>query len=318
MKKTLAVITLGLFLAVALIGAAGWCMVAPGEVVVVRRLGRLIEPAWRPGLHWSWPLGIDRLERVRSDAVRQLTIGWAGPPSPEIEPAAGELMTGDLNLVRIQATVQYRVATPSDYVLRAEQVEPLLMRSAEASLTRALARRGVDSVLRSDRPVIAREVEQELQRSSQSHQLGVTILGVSLTDARPPSEVAADFAAAQAAESQRDRRLNEARTYQEVGLATAGSSARAVLEAARAAAERTVLAARAEAQRFTVLLAEAQRSRSLTIQRLYIETIQALFDRVQRKLILPPGDAVDLTILGLQDGSAPRRLPGPISDDRPK
>src|SRR5437763_2730003 len=149
MKKLLATLATGLGLAGALFAAAGWCMVAPGEVVVVRRLGRLVAPPWGPGLHWRYPLGIDRLDRVRCDAVRQLTVGQAGPPGADREASAGEALTGDLNLVRIQATVQYRVARPVDYVLHAEPAEPLLARAAEASLARALARRGVDAVLRS-------------------------------------------------------------------------------------------------------------------------------------------------------------------------
>ena len=90
--------------------------------------------------------------------------------------------------------------------------------AAEASLSRALARRGVDAVLRSDRRRIVDEVEADLQAARRPSPLGVTILGVSLTDARPPVEVAADFAAAQSAESQRDRRINEARTYEAVHL----------------------------------------------------------------------------------------------------
>ncbi len=64
-------------------------MVAPGEVVVVRRLGRVVEPPWGPGLHWHFPAGIDRLDRIRTDAVRQLTIGQSGPPSADQEPSAG-------------------------------------------------------------------------------------------------------------------------------------------------------------------------------------------------------------------------------------
>jgi membrane protease subunit HflK len=318
MKRTLTSLGLGFFLLAALVVVACRCLVAPGEVVVIRRLGQVIEPSWGPGLHWCFPLGIDHLDRVRSDAVRQVTIGWAGPPRADLEPSLGEVMTGDLNLVRIQATVQYRVANPVDYVLRAEPVEPLLARAADASLARALARRGVDAVLRSDRQVIAREVESDLQGTSDRHQLGVAILSASLTDARPPGEVAADFAAAQAAESHRDRRLNEAHTYREVSLATADSTARATLEAAHAAAERTVLAARAEAHRFSALMAEAQRSRALTIRRLYIESLQALLNRVQRKLILPTGDAVDLTVLGVQDEAAPLRGLGPIAPHRPE
>src|SRR5262245_19722800 len=317
-KNLLASSAAGLGLAGVLFVAAGWCLVAPGEVVVVRRLGRLVKPPWGPGLHWRIALGIDRLDRVRSDAVRHLTIGQAGPPGGDREPSTGEALTGDLNLVRIQATVQYRVARPVDSVVDAEPVEELLARAAEASLAQALARRGVDAVLRSDRQLIARDVQRDLQADSDRLALGVAILGVSLTDARPPLEVAADFAAAWAAESHRDRRVNEARTHEAVGITAATAQAQAVLEAARADAARTVLHARAEAHHFLTVMAEARRSRDLTIRRLYLETLQDLLDRVQRKLVLPPGDSVDLTVLGLREQDAPRRGPEPLPTTEPQ
>jgi membrane protease subunit HflK len=304
-KKVWGILGLALGTSVALFAATGWCVVAPGEVVVVRHWGRVIEPPWGPGLHWRYPLGIDQLARVRNDSVRQLTIGLAGPAGPSDEPGAGEIITGDLNLLKIQATVQYRVANPAQYMLSALKVEPLLSKSADSGLARALAERGVDAVLRSERQAIARDAARDLQTFSDHYLLGVTILGVSLTDARPPAEVEADFAAAQAAESERDRRINDAKNYEDTTATAAQSAAEAKLEAAHAAADRRTLTARAEAERFTVLLAEAQRSRSLTMRRIYIETLQSLLDRVQNKLILPPGGDIDLTLLGVKDQSAP-------------
>ena len=308
MKRALATLLIAAGLAAALTAATGWCLVAPGEVMVVRRFGHAIDPPWGPGLHWRLPLGLDRLDRVRSDAVRQVTIGLAGPAGADREPSAGEVMTGDLNLLRFQATIQYRVARPVDYIVRVEQVESLLATSAEASVARALAVRGVDAVLRSDRQAIAREVEHDLQSSADRYQSGIAILGVSLTDARPPTEVEADFAAAQSAESERGRRVNEAISYRETTATKSRAAARAKLESAHAAALRTHLMAQAEAQRFLALLAEAGRSRSLTMRRLYIESIQTLLDGVQRKLVLPPGGDVDLTVLGIKE-EAPTRDP---------
>ncbi len=243
MKKRLVIFGVGLGVIGSLFAASGVCLVAPGEVVVVRRFGRRLDPSWGPGLHWHLPLGIDRLDRVRSDAVRQFTVGEAGPPRVDQDPSEGEALTGDWNLVRIQATIQYRVASPIDFVVKAEQVEGLLIRTTEGSISRALASRSIDSVLRSDRRRIADEVHADVQRAADRLSLGVTILGVSLTDARPPLEVAADFAAAQSAESLRDRRVNEAKTYEAVQLPAATAHAHAVRETAHSVAERTVLRA---------------------------------------------------------------------------
>jgi membrane protease subunit HflK len=304
MNKTIAwAILVGMGSAVALAAATGWYMVAPGEVLVVRRFGRLVEPLWGPGLHWSWPLGIDRIDRVRSDAVRQLTVGVAGPEGTLDEPSSGEATTGDLNLLRIQATVQYRVSRPRDYVLKVEQVEWLLSKAAGASLSRALAVRAVDAVLRTDRQAISRDAERQLQILADSYELGVTILGVSLTDARPPSEVEAEFAAAQAAESERERRINDAQSYEETTIVAARSAAGARIEQARAWAARRLVTARAEADRFTVLAAQVNGSRALTIRRLYIDAMRSLLDRVKTKIVLPPGGDLDLTVLGLKAGT---------------
>jgi modulator of FtsH protease HflK len=318
MKKALAILVIAAGVAAALTAMTGWCLVAPGEVVVVRRFGRAVDPPWGPGLHWRLPLGIDRIDRVRSDVVRQFTIGLAGPADSSLEPSAGEVMTGDLNLLRFQATVQYRVARPVDYVVRIDQVEPLLATSAEASVSRALAARGIDAALRSDREAIAREVERDLQSSADRFQSGISILGVSFTDARPPTEVEPDFAAAQSAESERDRRVNEAKSYGETTATASRAAAQAKLENAHAAAERTNLMAQAEAQRFLALLAEAGRSRSLTIRRLYIESIQSLLDGVKRKLVLPPGGDLDLTVMGIKEQVPPQNSESSIRDLGPQ
>ena len=232
---------------------------------------------WGPGLHWRLPLGIDRLDRVRSDAVRQLTIGLAGTAGSDLEPSAGEVMTGDLNLLRFQATVQYRVARPVDYrsARRAGRAAARDVGRGERLTRAGGSRRRCGLALRSPghRPRCrARPSEPRPTAISWAS----TILGVSLTDARPPTEVEADFAAAQSAESERDRRINEAKSYDETTATAARSTAQAKLEAAHAAAERRILTAQAEAQRFIVLLAEAERSRSLTMRRLYIESMQAL------------------------------------------
>jgi membrane protease subunit HflK len=280
--------------------ATGWVEVAPGEVVVVRRLGKVVPAPWVPGPHLGWPLGLDRRVRVRTDEVRRLEVGLAGTPGPDDEPGAGEYLTGDLNLLRARGVVQYRVADPVAFVLRTEQFEPLMARLTESCLARALSRRGIDAALRLDRAAIARDVASELARSVAAQRLGVTILGVSLTDARPPGEVAPDFAAAQAARSEHDRRINEAKTYAATTRTAARSQAQARIDRAHALADRTVVLARSSAVRFLSLLAEADRSRALTVRRLYLDTLRDLWPRVRRKLVLTPDEPIDLSILGVE------------------
>jgi modulator of FtsH protease HflK len=283
-----------------LIGVTGLRVVRPGERIVVRRFGRIISPDWGPGLHWGAPLGIDRFDRVRTDEVRRLQVGTA-PEAADGDAGADEFLTGDLNLVRVRAVIQYRVARPADLVVRSADVGALLESLAEASLSSALARRGIDPVLRADRQRIGVDVARDLEQASARLRLGLNILGVSLTEARPPAEVAADFSAAQSAESQRDRRGNEARTQAENTVTAARAAAGSRMEAARAASQRKILGSRAGALRFLALLAEARRSPQPTVRRIYLNTMKTLLSRVRRKIIVPAGNDVELTVLGIEE-----------------
>ena len=114
-------VALALIAASLLIAATGWRVVRPGERIVVRRFGRIIAPDWGPGLHWGAPLGIDRFDRVRTDEVRRLNVG-AARRGRRRRSGADEFLTGDLNLVRVRAVIQYRVASPAELVVHSADV----------------------------------------------------------------------------------------------------------------------------------------------------------------------------------------------------
>jgi membrane protease subunit HflK len=288
-------------LGLAVIGlVASLYSVAPGETGVVRRFGKALPETWGPGLHLGLPRGLDRVERVENARVRRVEVGLAATPGPDDDPGAGEYLTGDLNLIHARAVVQFRVADPLRFIVATEDRETTLLRLTEAALARALSRRGVDGVLRDGRTAIAADVQSDLDLSARDYGLGIQILGVSLTDAQPPIEVQPDFAAAQAARSDLDRMRNEAKARSESVLIAAKGKARALDESARAGADRLVALSHARAARFLDLLAEADRSRRLTIRRLYLDTLRDLLPRVRRKVLLTPDEPVDLSLFGIE------------------
>jgi membrane protease subunit HflK len=292
------IISIGYLLLALLVAWSGWVAVEPGEVVVVRRLGRALPEPWGPGLHWAWPLGIDRATRLRLDEVRRLEFGLVGTPGPLDAPGAGEYLTGDLNIVRARGVVQYRVTDPVAYLLRSDDRDQLLVRLTEASLARSLASRAIDAPLRSGRPEVAREVQVQLTRSADALDLGIAILGVNLSDARPPSEVEPAFAEAQSAQAERDRRIVEAKALAPSMRPTARAQAATRTDEANARAARSSEMARAQAGRFLALLAEADRSRPLTVRRLYRDALHELLPKVRRKILMTPDEPVDLGLFG--------------------
>ena len=113
-----------------------------------------------------------------------------------------------------------------------------------------------------------------LDESARRYGLGLAVLGVSLTDAQPPAEVQPDFAAAQSARSDLDRKRNEAKARAESVLIAAKAKVRTTEEVARAGADRAIALAKGRAARFVALLAEAERSRRLTVRRLYLDGLR--------------------------------------------
>jgi membrane protease subunit HflK len=295
-RRTGLLVLIGAALAYA---ATGLVMVAPGERVVVHRLGRIEPHPWPPGLHLGFPAGIDRTTRVRTDAVRRLDV------ITEETPGATEFLTGDRNVIRVRAVVQYRVADPSAFVRAGDRVAPLLSRLAGSTLASALAGRSIDAVLHAERSEVARTAASRLADGCDHYGLGLAILGVSLTEARPPAEVEPDFAATQAARSDRERRLREASTMAATTRAAARAEADARITRARANADRTVLLARAHAGRFLALLDEARSERRLTVLRLYRDAIRDLLPHVRRKILLTPDEAVDLSVFGTDEPARP-------------
>jgi membrane protease subunit HflK len=185
-------------------------------------------------------------------------------------------------------------------VLAADDREATMARMAEASLARSLSGIGIEPALRDGRAAIAEDVTRDLQRSARAYGLGLTILGVSLTDAQPPPEVQPDFAAAQAARSDRERKQTEAKSRAETVLIAARSKANAIEETAKGEADRGLALAKARAVRFLGMLAEAERSRRLTVRKLYLDGLRDLLPRVRRKILLTPDEPVDLSLFGAE------------------
>src|SRR5215471_11419711 len=91
-----------ILIAVAIYLLTGIAQVRPEERAVVRRFGQVVARPG-PGLWIGFPWGIDRVDRVPIHTTQQLTVGYnpdtwsdvAGTP-------AGQLITGDHNLVNVQ------------------------------------------------------------------------------------------------------------------------------------------------------------------------------------------------------------------------
>jgi modulator of FtsH protease HflK len=199
--------------------------VQPGERAVVRRFGRMLPDKPGPGLYRGLPWGMEQVDRVPVGRVRRITVGYVDEqePDPSVVPV-GQLLTGDHNLVNVQAEIYYKVSEDNveQFALQSDRVDGLVARAAESALAEWIAGRNVDEVLVRGKVLLPAHLQAEVQERLKDYQLGVEIEQASVTQLFPPNEVKDAFdrlAQAQTeirtkvnrAEQEAERRRNEAR-----------------------------------------------------------------------------------------------------------
>jgi membrane protease subunit HflK len=265
------------------------------------------------------PWGLDRVDRVKTGQTRTLTVGardlQSAPLSRAPNPEADDFLTGDLNLVSAQAIVQYRVSDPSAFLFASASVDAALGASAESALTRALAERGVDDVLTVGRAEAAERVRRAVQQQADRQGLGVSVRAVRLGRVAPPVAVAPAFADAARARSDRRQAVTAAEEFRDRALADAKGRAREIEDRAAGRFEQDVQVARGEADRFTKVLAAAKKDPRATRERLYLEALAELLPRFSRKLIVAPGQEVDVSLIeGKASAAADKAAEKPAGD----
>jgi len=196
--------------------ASAVTQIKPGERGVVRRFGRIVATPG-PGLYIGLPWGFDRVDRERVSRERRVTVGFDNKmiedeSSPKIP--AGQLLTGDHNLVNLQVVIGYTLVEEevAKFVLQSDRADALIARAAEAALAQWNAGRMVDDVLlRGKRPDnLPAWMVQELTRSIKPYDLGVRIERVDVTLLDPPAEVKSSFDAVARASTEIETRVNQA------------------------------------------------------------------------------------------------------------
>jgi Cu+-exporting ATPase len=197
-------ISVALLLAVAW-AADGFTQIGPDEQGIVLRFGRPVAML-EPGLTYCWPWPIDRVVRVQPDRVRTVEVGfraaaagnadarlaWASTHGGDSSSRLDEeslMITGDNNLVVIQATVRYRIAAPEVYLFEVNDVDGIVRAATESVLRTMVASRPFLELLTNQREQFQHDVLERLQKHCADYHLGITFDGFSLHDLHPPPKV---------------------------------------------------------------------------------------------------------------------------------
>jgi Cu+-exporting ATPase len=265
-------------------GLSGLTAIGPDEVGVVRRFGRPLTPELEPGLSWCWPWPIDTVTRVQPDRIRTVEVGFRSAPGAAVPadglswssahggtgflriPDESVMITGDGNLVELQASVRYAIDRKklSHFLFEIRDADEIIRATAESVLRETVAGRPFLELLSSARAQFQSDVLARLQERCASYGadgLGVRLDGLSLHDLHPPQDVVPAYHRVTEAMESRDRRVNEA-IAKTIRIPARGDDSLPGPAAARVKQEQILNQAAAETHE-QVKMAEAYRSQFL-------------------------------------------------------
>ena len=302
--------------------ATGFYTVAPAEQAAVRLFGEF-RGTRDQGLHWYPPTPIGNVDVVAITETRTMELGFRSSPPRDVEGEA-QMISGDLNIINIQMIVQYRVSDLEQFLFRVddpgEQDRGIsagrpegrtLKDTTEAALRQVIGQRALDDVLTVEKVAVQDQTRQTLQALLNDYEAGIEILGVDLQTVRPPDPVRPAFDDVVAARVDKESRINNALAYQEDQVPRALGSAQEVIQQAEAFKEARIARAEGEAARFLAVLAEYQKSKEVTRQRLYLEAMEEILPGVTKFIVDPVAGGNVLPFLPLTQDPNPAPLTAP-------
>jgi membrane protease subunit HflK len=283
--------------------AAGIFKVGPGEQGVVRTFGR--ETGKRgPGLHYALPI-VQQYDVVNVEQVRRMEIGFRADQPVATE---AQMLTGDENIVETQMIVQYRVRDTSKFLFEIRDAEETLRATAEVALRSMVGRTSIDDVLTTGREKVQSDTRQWLQKLMDDYQSGLSILEVKLLAADAPDEVREAFHDVVRAREEKEKLINQAKGYAADLIPRARGEARKIERDAEAYKAQRVLQASGDAQKYLDMLAEYDKAQKVTRDRLYLETMERILGKVEKKIVvdeaLAKGSVPILNLDGAHVGAA--------------
>lgn len=294
--------------------ASGFYVVGSDEKAIVRRFGGIVRGELGSGLHWDLPQPFVVVDRVNVTALHTLSVGAALTTSATLLPDASDrpllALTGDENILRFRANLQYRVdsETATDYLFRHQHLSEELRSLLEATLIEAVAQSGVDFVLSAGIGPLNSLLTARLKKAAARLEFGIEVDRVTIEAVDPPAPVLADFLDVANARSEAAQAMQLARTYAEQQTTAAGANAQETISRARGESRSVLVAARASARNFELMVDEFQRLaaqgdanheelRERAVRRLTRELHRDLMTAGVRTWVIDSERPVDLQIL---------------------
>ena len=304
---------------------SGVFIVQEGQQAVVTSFGRFTGTR-DAGIQFRWPYPFQAHETVPVTQLRSREIG-----GNNVVAATGlrdsSMLTQDENIIDIRFTVQYRLKDARAFLFENRAPDDAVTLAAESAVREIVGRSKVDQVLYEQRDAIASDLVKSIQTQLDRLNAGIIIANVNVSQVAVPEQVVAAFNDAVKASADRDRFKNEGQAYAADVIPKAQGTAARLTQESEGYRARIIAQAEGDAQRFRSVLAEYQKAPVVTRDRLYLETMQAVYSNVSKVLVetrsgsnllyLPLDKLMQQAAVASVPAAAPTSVPTPAAEAAP-
>jgi membrane protease subunit HflK len=274
---------------IALWAVSGFFRVQPDEQGVVLQFGKW-DRTVGPGLNYHLPSPIEVAFTPKVTTVNRIEFGFrsAGEARGGVTrdiPEESLMLTGDQNIVDIDFTVFWRIKDAGQYLFNIRNPEATVKIAAESVMREVIGQNPIQAAFTEGRQQIEERTFRGVQRLLDSYGAGIEIRRVQLQKADPPQPVIDAFIDVQRARQDEERAKNEAEAYRNDILPRARGDAEKIIQDARGYKEAVVNRADGDAQRFLKVLEAYSVAKTVTMQRLYLETLEDVFQGMNKIVI---------------------------------
>ncbi len=283
-------IIFGLILLVLIWAFSGLYRVLPDEQGVVLRFGKFVSTT-QPGLNYHIPYPIETVLTPKVTKVNRIDVGFRAASDSGRTSGVGDvpeeslMLTGDENIVNIDFSVFWVIKDAGNFLFRIQSPVETVKAASETAMREVIAKSQLQPILTKGRSVIEVEVQEIIQDILDEYESGIQITQVQTQKADPPDQVIDAFRDVQAARADMERSKNEAEAYANDVIPRARGDAAKILQEAEAYKKQVVAAAEGEASRFIAIYNEYAKAKTVTQERMYLETMEKVLADIDKVII---------------------------------
>ncbi|MCK4965566.1 FtsH protease activity modulator HflK [bacterium] len=263
--------------------------VNPDEQGVIRRFGKFARVT-SPGLRLKLPYPVETVDKPQVTQVKRIEIGYRvidpGPPARyAFVPKEAMMLTGDENIVNCQVIMQFKIKDAKNYLFNIRNQDETIRYVTESSIRGAVGMHNIDEVLTTGKFEIQEEIKSNAQRILDIYNSGIYVVAVQLQDVHPPKQVIDAFKDVASAREDKERLIRQAEGYRNDIIPKARGLAEQKMREAEGYKEERIMKAQGDVDKFLLVLNEYKKAKSITEQRLYIETMEAILPSMKKYVI---------------------------------